>query len=63
MIVMHLSLAFDSALIFWVDTKGTLHKFTNKEYACDICFTGVLMKNQNVWVITPCQLVNSYHCH
>ena len=32
-----LSSAFDSALICQVDTKGTLHKFTNKEYGGDIC--------------------------
>ena len=32
-----LSSALDSVLICQVDTKGTSHKFANKEYACDIC--------------------------
>ena len=32
-----LSSTLDSALICQVDTKGTSCKFTNKEYACDIC--------------------------
>jgi len=28
-----------------------------------VSLIGVLMKNQIIWVITPCQLVNSYQCH
>ena len=34
---MFLSSALDSALTCQLDTRGMVHKFAIKEYACDIC--------------------------